>query len=111
MAASTHGGIYLLHLKLTILSVCDTLIHLEELQQLGVLLCPINASIAMTSSSRPRSGPLGACRSRFLLSEESKVILQLFELGALRESTLPRHYLVIDFSEFLPAKKESVRKN
>ncbi len=101
--------IYLLHLKLTILSVCDTLIHLEELPQLGVLLFPINASIAITSSSRARSGPLGACRSRFLLAEENKVMLEQFELGALRESTLPRHYLVIYFSEFLPT-KESVRK-
>jgi hypothetical protein len=44
-----HGGIYLLHLKPTILSVCDTLIHLEELLQPGVLLCPISASIAITS--------------------------------------------------------------
>ncbi len=31
-----------------------------------------------------------------------------FELGALRESTLPGYHLVIYFSEFLPA-KESVR--
>jgi hypothetical protein len=61
-------------------------------------------------SSRARSGPLGACRSRFLLGEEGKVILEQFELGALRESTLPRYYLVIYFSEFLPA-KESVSKN
>jgi hypothetical protein len=39
MAASSHGGIYL-QLKLTIHSACDTLIHLEELLQLGGLLCP-----------------------------------------------------------------------
>jgi hypothetical protein len=104
IAASSHGSIYLLHLKLTILSVCDTLIHLEELRRLGVLLCPINASIAVASLSRPQSDPLGACRSRFLLGEESKVILEQFELGALRESTLPRHYLIIYFGEFLTSK-------
>jgi hypothetical protein len=91
--------------------LCDTLIHLEELLQLGVLLCLINASIlAIASSSRARPGPLGACRSLFLLGEESKVILEQFELGALRESTLPRHCLVIYLSEFLP-EKESVHKN
>ena len=90
--------------------MCDTLIHLEELLQLGVLLYPINASIAIASSSRARPGPLGACRSRFLLGEEGKVMLEQFELGTLRESTLPRHHLVIYFSEFLPA-KESVRRN
>jgi hypothetical protein len=71
---------------------------------------PINASIATASSSRTRPGPLGASRSRFLLGEENKVILEQFELGALRESTLPRHYLVIYFSEFLPAKKVSSQK-
>jgi hypothetical protein len=32
-------------------------------------------------------------------------MLEQFELGALRESTLPRHYLVIYFGEFLPAKE------
>ena len=31
-------------------------------------------------------------------------MLEQFKLGALRESTLPRHYLVIHFSEFLPTK-------
>jgi hypothetical protein len=90
--------------------MCDTLIHLEELLQREVLLYPINASIVIASSSRTRSDPLGACSSRFLLSEKNKVMLEQFELGALRESTLPRQYLVIYFSEFLPA-KESVRKN
>ena len=110
MAASSHGGIYLFHLKLTILSVCDTLIHLVKLLQLGALLYSINASIVIASSSRTRSDPLGACGTSFLLGEESKVILEQFELGALRESTLPRHHFVIYFSEFLPA-KESVRKN
>ena len=60
-------------------------------------------------SRRARSDPLGACHNRFLLGEESKVILEQFELGALRESTLPRHYLVIYFGEFLPTKESSVR--
>ena len=44
---------------------------------------------------------MGACRSRFLLSEDDKVITEQFELGALLESTLPRLYLVIHLSEFL----------
>jgi hypothetical protein len=35
------------------------------------------------------------------MSEEGKVIIEQFELGALLESTLPRLYLVIYFSEFL----------
>jgi hypothetical protein len=44
---------------------------------------------------------MGACRSRFLLSEDDKVITEQFKLGALLESTLPRLYLVIHLSEFL----------
>ena len=80
------------------------------LLQLGVLLYPTNASMTIASSSRTRSDPLSACSSRFLLGEKSKVILEQFEFGALRESTLPRQYFVIYFSEFLPA-IGSVRKN
>ena len=65
--------------------------------------------IIIAFSSRARSDLLGACRSRFLLGEESEVKLEQFELGTLRESTLPRYYLVIHFSQFLPT-KDSVRK-
>jgi hypothetical protein len=58
-------------------------------------------SFAPSSSYRARSDPLGTCRSRFLLSEEGKVITEQFELAALLESTLPRLCLVVYFSEFL----------
>ncbi len=58
----------------------------------------------IVSSSRARSDPLGACRSRFLLSEWGKVKLEQFELGALLESARPRLYLIIYISEFLPRK-------
>ena len=68
--------------------------------------CPLLTTYIF-KSSRARSDPLGACRGHFLLGEESKVILEQFELASLWESMLPRHCLVIYFSEFLPEKKRS----
>lgn len=88
-----------------------TIIHLEETTTTwSTLLSPSMHSITIASSSRARSDPLSACTSRFLLGEESKVMLEQFELCALRKSTLPRHYLVIYFSKFLPAKGVNSQK-
>ena len=76
-----------------------------------LLLQCINVSTPTTFSSTARSNPLGASCSRFLLSEDDKLMTEQFELGALLESTLPRLYLVIHFSEFLQEKRSARKIN
>jgi hypothetical protein len=48
-----------------------------------------------------------ACRGPFCLSEDSEVIIEQLELGALREPTLARLCFVIDFPEFLQREKST----